>query len=201
MLMMGAMGLFIVYNLILSLGIRVYGKPGYLLFSTPAKTWEIIVAKVLVNVVWIVSTVICCVISVMIMFVPLAGSDVLVLLVDTIGPFLQEEPGILWTMGAFGLISVLSQIGFFLFLFALLNLIYKGEKKVLVGIFLYIGLNTLISAVSNTFSGIDPESIMNIDSIADGLGFTWITMGMDAAIAGLMYFFAYRIMDRKMELQ
>jgi len=125
----------------------------------------------------------------------------LVLLVDTIGPFLQEEPGILWTMGAFGLISVLSQIGFFLFLFALLNLIYKGEKKVLVGIFLYIGLNTLISAVSNTFSGIDPESIMNIDSIADGLGFTWITMGMDAAIAGLMYFFAYRIMDRKMELQ
>lgn len=48
-LLEGAMVIFTIYNLVISLGSRVYGKPGYLLFSIPVKTEKIMLAKFIVN--------------------------------------------------------------------------------------------------------------------------------------------------------
>ena len=52
-LMMGAVYLFTFYTLIINLGQRVFGKPGYLLFTTPASTLEIIAAKTIINMLWL----------------------------------------------------------------------------------------------------------------------------------------------------
>lgn len=201
MLIMGAAGGFTLYNLVVSLGTRVYGKPGYLLFSVPAKTWEIMVSKLLVNLMWIVLTLMICAGSVIYSFSVFAEMGIadLTLMLEEIFQGLGTWDFV--RMGVITIISVIYQIVFFMFLFALLNLIYKGEKKVLIGILLFFGLNQVVGVLQNAVIGNYYLEVLENPESVDLMRIYWGNALLEVALALLFFFLSYHFMDKKMELQ
>lgn len=201
MLIMGAAGGFTIYNLIVSLGTRVYGKPGYLLFSVPAKTWEILLAKLLINLMWLLATAVVCAGSFLFMF-QILGEIMDVNILETLVYAFETVAPIDWIqLGIGSLVSVIYQIAFFMFLFALLNLIYKGEKKVLMGILLYFGLNQITSVIQNAAFGGNLYSYLLDGGTVSMVTTFWGTIALNGALTLILLGLTYYMMDKKMELQ
>ncbi len=195
-LLAGGMAFFTVYNLIVSLGQRVYGKQGYLLFSIPAKTWQIMVAKAVTNLIWIVCTVAITVGS-FLMFTSLVISwDVFSSLSEVITEFIGIDPGVWVAMGSLGLVQLIYTIGFFMFLFALLNLVYKGEKKVFIGILLYFAVDYVVTTIISLIFG---STGMFLEGLSDA-GAIWGSAAIYLVVSIGLYLLTYFIMDKKMEL-
>ncbi|MGD9909689.1 MAG: hypothetical protein AB7U79_03690 [Candidatus Izemoplasmatales bacterium] len=197
MLLLGAMSIFIIYNLVISLGSRVYGKPGYLLFSVPAKTWEIMLAKFLVNYMWVIVSIFVTASSFYLAFGLLGVWDEFAstfqYLWDMIG-FTSNE---LWGMVFYAITYVAYLIFFFMFLFSLLNVIYKGEKKIFFGVLLYLAMNFVTNlinqAVINSFDTSSlSEGVMNYMFY---LTFYYLILAL--IFGGLNYY----LMNKKLELQ
>ncbi len=151
-LLLGAMVIFTIYILVISLGTRVYGKPGYLLFSVPAKTSEIMLSKFIANFIWILAFDF---VSITVLFIAFSMmgiltevSDILSLLWTT----LDLTTSNIFMFIVFGIVMIAYYIAFFMFLFALLNLIYKGEKKIFIGVLFYLALSFFINLVVNMLS-------------------------------------------------
>ena len=205
MLIIGAAGGFTIYNLIVSLGTRVYGKPGYLLFSVPAKTWQILLSKLLINLMWLFATTLVCVGCLLIMFQAIANMaqiNILEALGEAFGMIYGElSPWDYVRVGLAGLTYAVYQIAFFMFLFSLLNLIYKGEKKVLIGILLYFGLSQVAGMLQSAVFGGSLLTMIENPEVENVLDMYWGTVLLDAALAVVFLGFTYHFMDKKMELQ
>ncbi len=190
------MTFFTIYNLVVSLGQRVYGKQGYLLFSIPAKTWQIMVAKAVTNLIWIICTVVITVGSFLMFASILLSWDVFSELATLMSGYTNISPAELVASGFLGLVELTYLIAFFMFLFALLNLIYKGEKKVFIGILLYFALNYVIDTIISIIFG---STNILVDSIP-GVAAIWGSAAVYLLIAAGLYLLTHYIMDRKMEL-
>lgn len=201
MLIIGAAGGFTVYNLVVSLGTRVYGKPGYLLFSVPAKTWEILLSKFLINLMWLILTAGVCLGSLVFMFEAVgsfSGFDFLAMLEEILGEIGAMD---YVRAAAGGLVTTVYQISFFMFLFSLLNLIYKGEKKVLIGILLYFGLQQIVGVLQNAVFGGTMLSFLEDPQMGNLLGAYWGSILLYGVLALVFFGLTYHFMDKKMELQ
>lgn len=203
MLTIGALSVFTLYNIVVSMYGRVYGKPGYLLFSTPAKTWEILVAKVVINVFWLFMTTLVSLLAFTLFFVVVIPDGFLQEISGMFAQFLQIDSSFWIAIGVQAFVGLLYQIGFFAFLFALLNLIYKGEKKLLMGFLLYFGLNYVVNGVVSLFS----TSMIGFEmDVIDGIvrfdsSQLWGVTAVYFIAAVILYGVTYYWMDRKLELQ
>jgi hypothetical protein len=203
MLTIGALSVFTLYNIVVSMYGRVYGKPGYLLFSTPAKTWEIMVAKVVINVFWLFMTTFVSLLAFYLFFIVVVPDGFLQEISGMFAQFIQVDYPFWIALGVQVFVGLLYQIGFFAFLFALLNLIYKGEKKLLMGFLLYFGLNYVVNGVVSLFStsmvGFEMDmidGILRFDSSQ-----LWAVTAVYLVAAVILYGVTYYWMDRKLELQ
>jgi len=197
-LLEGAVAVFIIYNLIVSLGVRVYGKPGYLLFSVPAKTHEIMLAKYIVNFIWIVA-------SVFVSITALAISFSMLGILGTVSELLSY----LWLslnltglnvvmLIVFIIVLISYYIAFFMFLFALLNLIYKGERKILIGTLLYFALSFAIKNIISVFS-LSVVGAFSGENIT--FGSIWFIILIYFVVSAGLVVLSYIFMNKKMELQ
>lgn len=203
MISIGALAVFTMYNIVISMYTRVYGKPGYLLFATPAKTWEILVAKVLVNLGWLFLTTVVSVFSFSLFFVLVVPPGAFDEINQILSQFILVDASFWIAFGVQTFVSLLYQIGFFAFLFAMLNLMYKGEKKVLMGLLLYFGLNYILSGILSLFTG--SMYGFNIDYVGGVMQFEsgqlWGVTAVYFVTAALLYGVTYYLMEKKLELQ
>jgi len=197
----GGLGIFTIYNLIVAMGQRVYGNPGYLLFAIPTKTRTIIASKMITHFIWMLVTIV-------VFFIGLTS---LLYSLDILGVY--EEVFIAigdlnWTVArvialVLALMSyMIYYLAFFMFLFALLNLIYKGPHKVLMGILLYFGLNTALSIFTAVplelmlfkFAILGAGQMLTMDSF-------WTVFVVYFVIGTVLIISGHFIIEKKMELQ
>lgn len=156
-IIVSVMSLFTIYNMIISLGRRVYGKPGYLLFTLPVKTIDIMLSKILVNLFWIICTVIISIITFAVTFYFFDGSFLTVFRMITLMFIENPMDGLILILALF--IYALYSIAILMFLFSFLNLIYKGERKILMGLLIYFGMSIVIDSVYQIFVNYQDGSI------------------------------------------
>ncbi|MCK4551978.1 MAG: hypothetical protein KAU02_03600 [Tenericutes bacterium] len=199
-LLLGAMGLFTVYNLIISLGSRIYGKPGYLLFSIPAKTSEIMLSKFIVNFIWVLASVFVSVTALGIAFSMLGVYAEMGDVLSMIWRDLNFTSTNLIMFVVFGIMIIAYHIVFFMFLFSLLNLIYKGERKIFIGVLLYFALSFALSMIINLFS-ISVGSYFLTGSENVNLNMIWFIILIYFTITSILLGLSYNFLNKKMELQ
>lgn len=197
MLLIGAMSIFIIYNLVISLGSRVYGKPGYLLFSVPAKTWEIMLSKFIVNYMWVIISIFVTSSSFYLAFGLLGIWDEFASAFQYFWTLIGFTSNELWGMVFYAITYVAYLIFFFMFLFTLLNVIYKGEKKIFFGVLLYLGMNFVTNMINQ--SVLNSFDVTTLSEGAMNLMFfmTFYYLVLALIFAGLNYYF----MNKKLELQ
>ncbi|MBU1094233.1 MAG: hypothetical protein KKH01_07205 [Firmicutes bacterium] len=198
MLIIGAMGVYTIYNLILSLGLRVYGNPGYLLFSLPVKTRDIMISKAIVNAIWIICSGAFGLLAFSIFLNRFIGIDALDLIRELFSVLFQNDVmfGIIYIV--FGFVYIFYIIAFLMFILALLNLIYKGEHKILTGIILYFVMSTVISFISVTIFG----SLFGVTStgLIQSYDMLWVMLYY-LIITITLFLVTHYMMDKKLDLQ
>lgn len=197
MLMAGVVFFFTLYTIIINLGQRVFGKPGYLLFTTPATTTQIIAAKSIVNIMWLIISGIVGLIAVSSFIVVVFWSDLLPT-VTAIGGVISDYPFEILT-GIVGLFTYsFYVIGMLFFLFALLNMIYKGEKKILFGVLLYFVISQGTGMVAAIFIGAYSTFVETLfTSVSD----IWVFVALYAILGSVLYVLTYLIIEKKLEIQ
>ncbi|PKK87215.1 MAG: hypothetical protein CVV63_01790 [Tenericutes bacterium HGW-Tenericutes-8] len=197
MLMMGAVFFFTLYTLIINLGQRVFGKPGYLLFTTPATTLEIIAAKTIINMLWLMLSAVVGAFAIFsFMFVVLDGQvwEIFESLFRIIG----ENPFETVTILVAGITYCFYVIGILFFLFALLNMVYKGEKKILFGILLYFVISQGVGMIAGIFIG---AYVTVVETIFASIVDLWFFIGVYGVIGLALYVLTYLIIEKKLEIQ
>jgi hypothetical protein len=195
-IIVSVMSLFTIYNMIISLGRRVYGKPGYLLFTLPVKTIDIMLSKILVNLFWIICTVIISIITFAVTFYFFDGSFLTVFRMITLMFIENPMDGLILILALF--IYALYSIAILMFLFSFLNLIYKGERKILMGLLIYFGMSIVIDSVYQIFVNYQDVSI---DLLNSTTYIDWSFIGIYTLISSILYISTYYMMDRSLELQ
>jgi hypothetical protein len=201
MLGIGGAGIFTIYNLIVAMGQRVYGKPGYLLFAIPAKTQDIIAAKIITHFIWLMVTGIVFSLGIFTIFYSM---DAMFLFQEIWNEIAYLDIWTFWSISGIFLtiiVYMLYFLSFFMFLFAFLNLIYKGPHKILMGIVFYV----IIDSVISIFTGIPMEAIligtMLNEEATLSINFVWIVFSIYTVVSAALLGATYHIMNRKMELQ
>ncbi len=195
--LVGITMLFTLYTIIINLGQRVFGKPGYLLFTTPATTLEIMVSKVLINLLWFIVSIVVSLFAASLFILSAFRQNIFEILKQLI-EFLMNNPYETFTFATAGFVYAFYIIGMLFFLFALLNMIYKGEKKILIGILLYFAINQVAGLISSIFIGTYMSfSATFMTSIND----VWVFTIIYGLLSVAFYVLTYLIIDKKLELQ
>lgn len=195
-LLLGALGIFTFYTLVTSLGTRMYGKPGYLLFSVPASTSQVMLSKYITNFLWILATGFVGITSLSIAFSLLGVQEEIGMLLAEIYKSLDLSGLNIFMIIVFGIVFISYYIAFFMFLFALLNLIYKGERRILMGVLLYMGL----SFVVNQLVGMLSLGVFSMVTEASYNALWYVTL-IYFVFGAAMFTFSYVFMNKKMELK
>lgn len=195
--LVGITMLFTLYTIIINLGQRVFGKPGYLLFTTPATTLEIMVSKVLINLLWFIVSIVVSLFAASLFILSAFRQNIFEILQQLI-EFLMNNPYETFTVATAGFVYAFYIIGMLFFLFALLNMIYKGEKKILIGILLYFAINQVAGLISSIFIGTYMSfSATFMTSIND----VWVFTIIYGLLSVAFYVLTYLIIDKKLEIQ
>lgn len=195
--LVGITMLFTLYTIIINLGQRVFGKPGYLLFTTPATTLEIMVSKVLINLLWFIVSIVVSLFAASLFILSAFRQNIFEILKQLI-EFLMNNPYETFTVATAGFVYAFYIIGMLFFLFALLNMIYKGEKKILIGILLYFAINQVAGLISSIFIGTYMSfSATFMTSIND----VWVFTIIYGLLSVAFYVLTYLIIDKKLEIQ
>lgn len=197
MLMGGVVFFFTLYTIIINLGQRIFGKPGYLLFTTPAKTTQIIAAKSLVNMMWLILSGIVGLLA-FLSFILVAFSGSLGVTFEEVGSVISTYPLEITTILVGAITYCFYIIGMLFFLFALLNMIYKGEKKILFGVLLYFVISQGTGMIAAIFIGAYATLVETLfTSVMD----VWIFVGLYAILGSVFYVLTYLIIEKKLEIQ
>ncbi|MCV2231848.1 hypothetical protein N7548_03300 [Acholeplasma manati] len=195
--LVGITMLFTFYTIIINLGQRVFGKPGYLLFTTPATSIEIMVSKVLINMMWFLVSILVSIFAASLFILNAFQQNIFDILGELFG-LMSRYPYETFTIITAGIIYAIYVIGMLFFLFALLNMIYKGEKKILIGILLYFAISQATSLVSSIFLG----AYMSLSTaVFEDFNSIWVFVGIYFVLSVAFYIMTYFIIDRKLELQ
>lgn len=195
--LIGITMLFTFYTIIINLGQRVFGKPGYLLFTTPATTLEIMVSKVLINMMWLLLSVVVSIFAASLFILSAFRENILNIFTEVL-KLIGNYPFEAVTVVTAGIVYALYTIGMLFFLFALLNMIYKGEKKILFGILLYFVVNQVAGLVSSAFIG---TYVSFVSSFMMDFASVWVFIAIYFILSAGFYVLTYLIIDKKLELQ
>jgi len=197
----GGLGIFTIYNLIVAMGQRMYGKPGYLLFAIPTKTKTIIASKMITHFIWMLVTIIIFSVGVFSLFYAINELNAVVEIIQVISSFGVWDFGNILGLSLGLIMYMIYFLAFFMFLFSMLNLLYKGPHKVLMGILAYFVLNTILS----TFTAVPLELIFFKAVLGAGEPITinavWTIFGVYGVMATLLVGGSYFIIEKKTELQ
>lgn len=195
--LVGITMLFTLYTIIINLGQRVFGKPGYLLFTTPATTLEIMLSKVIINMMWFIVSILVSIFAASLFVLSAFQQNIF----DIIGEMINlviRHPYESYTIITAGFTYALYMIGMLFFLFALLNMIYKGEKKILIGILLYFAIGQVVNLITSIFLG----AYMSFATAwIEDFNSIWVFVGIYFILSAAFYVLTYFIIDRKLELQ
>lgn len=195
--LVGITMLFTLYTIIINLGQRVFGKPGYLLFTTPATTIEIMVSKVLINLLWFLISILVSLFAASLFILSAFRQNIFEILNEFV-TILINNPYETFTVATAGVVYALYIVGMLFFLFALLNMIYKGEKKILIGILLYFAINQVAGLISSIFIG----TYMSFSAtFMTDFNSVWVFVAIYSVISIAFYVLTYLIIDKKLELQ
>ena len=195
--LVGITMLFTLYTIIINLGQRVFGKPGYLLFTTPATTIEIMVSKVLINLLWFLISILVSLFAAS-LFILSAFRQNIFEIINEFVTIMINNPYETFTVATAGIVYALYIVGMLFFLFALLNMIYKGEKKILIGILLYFAINQVAGLISSIFIG----TYMSFSAtFMTDFNSVWVFVAIYGVISVAFYVLTYLIIDKKLELQ
>ncbi len=195
--LVGITMLFTLYTIIINLGQRVFGKPGYLLFTTPATTIEIMVSKVLINLLWFLISILVSLFAASLFILSAFRQNIFEILNEFV-TILINNPYETFTVATAGIVYALYIVGMLFFLFALLNMIYKGEKKILIGILLYFAINQVAGLISSIFIG----TYMSFSAtFMTDFNSVWVFVAIYSVISIAFYVLTYLIIDKKLELQ
>lgn len=195
--LVGITMLFTFYTIIINLGQRVFGKPGYLLFTTPASTIEIMLSKVLINMMWLIVSILVSMFAASLFILSAFRENVFTILGQLIDLVIQN-PYESYTIIVAGFTYALYMIGMLFFLFALLNMIYKGEKKILIGILLYFAIGQVVNVITSIFLG---AYMSFATAFIEDFNSIWVFTGTFFVLSAAFYVLTYIIIDRKLEIQ
>ncbi|MDY0277857.1 MAG: hypothetical protein RBQ97_07210 [Acholeplasma sp.] len=183
--------IFTLVNVFKSFGERIFGKPGYLLFSVPAKTRDIFLSRVLVNIVWMVSSIIVSVIAVYIFIVVLGGEAVAEGIFDTLKNLFNavEPKEIILGLLSSG-ISFISFMALILLVQSIANTLYHGAKKGLIATILYFVIAWGVSFITEQ---IYANLTVTQQSYAE--------MGVGVLLSVIYFGISYYLVDKKLELE
>ncbi len=207
-------------NIMKSLGERIFGHPGYLLFTVPAKTRDIILSRVIMNFIWIVISTIIGAIP-LLMFVGYidqvlvanAGGE----FSELLGDFALSLIGIQADASAIDMVlSVIIRIFDFLQIIAVIfiaytvaNTIYRGDKKKLIGFVIFFGISIIVSIILGTAFFTTTETstqIINGETIVTYVSYhttvqkAYVTV-FKVILCGLAFFGSGYFIEKKLELQ
>ncbi len=199
-LLMAALVFLTLYNIIISVGKRVYGKPGYLLFATPVSALQIILSKVLVNVFWGFS-------SILIAILAFSGFLLSISLDGFIG-FYQSIGTLFVFENTFEIFSFLMLALFYMtytillimLTFAVTNALYKGEHKVIVGFVVYFVISQLTGILTSIFT-VGPLFLFSGLGDTNAMNFIWYFTLIYFALASIFFYLVYVSIEKKLELQ
>lgn len=196
-LIMILLAIFTLYTIMINFGQRMFGKPGYLLFTTPSTTLQIISSKVIINLMWLILSFIAGVISGVVFLAVFLENDFFVA-VESIWRNIADQPQDFIRVLISLLMTGLYLVTFILFLFSLLNLIYKGERKIVVGVMLYLGLSILMNVISRLiFGSVSNASIFGVTSSQ----MFWQSSLLNLVFSIAFFVSSYFIIEKKLELQ
>lgn len=207
-------------NIIKSLGERIFGHPGYLLFSVPAKTSTIVSSRVIVNFLWIVLSTIVGAIPILLfaMYInQVIASTVGSGFTDLVSDFALSLVGIEADASALDMaLSVVLRMFDFLQIIAIIfiaytvaNTIYHGDKKKLIGFIIFFAiafvanmilgsaLFTTTETVTENIGGQTYENIISYHTtLQKAFVITFKLILCSAAFVGSGY-----LIEKKLELQ
>ena len=156
-------------NIVKSLGNRIFGKPGYLLFTVPAKTSEIVLSRVITNFIWIVISTITAAIPIVIFTTVIIGQidpnittsfDVIIDLIrdEIIGEYGSIGSAVTMYLSLFAL-QFLSLIAVVLLANTFANTLYKGDKKLLIAIVIFFAINIFTNMILSSSLFVTTETV------------------------------------------
>ncbi|CCV64959.1 conserved hypothetical protein [Alteracholeplasma palmae J233] len=197
-------------NISKSLGDRMFGKPGYLLFTVPASTKDVVLSRIIANFLWVLASTIISMLPIAVFILMIQGIankqeggasfDAFEILLAVLG--ITKEANFLDIMVAVieKMMTFLHLIAAMFVAFTVSHTAYRGDKKKLVQIVIFI---VLVTAV-NLFLG---SSLFKPSQTATGqiLVSTTLQKGY-AIIFGVLYtsaafFGSGYLIDKKLELQ
>lgn len=199
-LLMAALVFLTLYNIIISVGKRVYGKPGYLLFATPVSAFEIILSKVLVNLMWTIASFI----------VSILAFSGFMLSVSSSGfkAFYEGIGQMITWNNAFDIFSIVSLAIFYvvymilliMLTFAVTNALYKGEHKIIVGFVVYFVISQITGIITSIVT-VGPLFLVIGSSATNFDSFIWYLLLIYFLLSVAFFYFVYVMVEKKLELQ
>lgn len=199
-ILIGAVFFFTLYNVIISVGKRVYGKPGYLLFATPASAHQIILSKLLVNVIWVMLSGMTTIIAILGFLLALDITnfrDIFAAVLEIIKMF--------WNTGLIavfvtGVSYLVYSILLIMLTFAVTNAVYKGQHKILVGFAMYFIIAQVTGIITSLISVGPLLVIFGSENIAPS-NLLWFFPVIYLGLAIGFYFLVHYFVDKRLELQ
>lgn len=202
-------------NIFKSLGDRIFGKPGYLLFTIPAKTHQIIISRVVANFIWII-------LATIVAYLPFIVMVDVITNIIAVDPALQVNVvdlllqllGVDVNSGALDItLSILGRIfdfvliiGVTLFSYAFVNSNYKGERQKLIIFLMFIGVYFIFSTITNTSLFISTREATNsLGEVYEELYRTTLQMGLlvvfKIAVSLGLFIWSNNLIEHKLELE
>ena len=200
-----AIEIFVIININRSFNKRIFSKEGYLTFSLPVRMRDLLFAKYLTNIIWIIASYVVLIINIFILFIIAGdvGFEFFEIEIENIGVALVSATYYFVLI----LLSIILLLTIVIIILCILNAGKIKKHKVLIGILLFYGSSTLFN-IFFTFN-IVPFDIRFLDGAIkfvrveigffEGSTLNYMLFNVLAIIGGL--FLVKHLMEKKIELE
>lgn len=141
-------GVLMIINIVRSFNKKIFSDEGYLTLTLPVSVDELIISKVVVNLLWIALTIITFVISASILGSSFLGVDSFHIIAQ-VGSYISDYP-LMFILNLIGaLIQILAMILILIFVLSVLNIGIVKKYKLLIGVIIYYLISLGISYIEN----------------------------------------------------
>lgn len=210
----------VIKNIFTSLGERIFGKSGYLLFTVPAKTKDIVLSRIISNSIWILSAIIISLIPILIFFSAinnvLSDNDMNAneFIINAILGFLGVDKNAGAMDMTFSVLmkvfDLLQLIAITLISYTLVHTIYKGERKKLMIFVIFVILYIFVSVIANTDIFLSEGTRTEIDLFGEPYEYEYVfrTTNQKGLLVLFklilctgLFFYSNKLIETKLELQ
>lgn len=144
-----AAGVLMIINIVRSFNKKIFSDEGYLTLTLPVTVDQLIISKIVVNIIWIIMTIITYLVSFMVIASALVSENIIFPIIGELFEFLTNYP-LLSILNIYGiLVGILSMIVTLIFVLSFLNMGKVKKFKLLIGVILYYIIWAGINFMSN----------------------------------------------------